>query len=193
MKKYITWFIIIVLVILLLLQRECGTPCKDNYIHDTIVSYDTLPGDSVPYSVIIHKPKPYAVYYHDTILSVVDTLAILQDYYAVRSYSDTVSNDSTIKVIINDIITENSIKNREVLFQSLRGNIIQTITINNTPNLKNKLYVGCSLGGKADTYCLGGSLLLQTKKQHIYSYTYDFLNKCNYFNLYYKISFRKPK
>jgi hypothetical protein len=95
--------------------------------------------DSVPYIVYKNKPVPFRVVetdsipVHDTlwlpgdtsyVLRPVDTAAIMRDYFASAEYSDTVKDDSSALIVINEQISRNRIEAREVLFQNRRATMI---------------------------------------------------------------------
>ncbi len=80
-------------------------------------------------------PMPYAVYYPDTVpkydtvwnsgdtqyvLIPIDTNAILKDYYAKVKYIDTVKNDSSALIVLNELVFRNRIFSREIVFQNKR-------------------------------------------------------------------------
>jgi hypothetical protein len=114
-------------IFLLLFLKDCNK--------GTIVDVRYIPGDSIPYTVYKNKPVPYSVTKTDTIplydtiwmpgdtqfvIMPVDTLAILKDYFAQVVYKDTVKNDSSALIVLNETVTKNRIKMREVIFQNKR-------------------------------------------------------------------------
>jgi len=95
--------------------------------------------DSIPYIVYKDRPVPVKVVevdsipVHDTlwlpgdtsyVLRPVDTSAILKDYFSSVQYSDTVKDDSSAFIVINEQISRNRIDSREVLFQNRRSTMI---------------------------------------------------------------------
>lgn len=114
-----------------LLLRQCSpTP-------EPITKY--IPGDSIPYTVYKGVPTPYAVHHTDTIpfydtiwqpgdtqyvLNPIDTMFILRDYYAKVKYIDTVKNDSSALIVLNETVFKNRISDRNVIFQNRRPTAI---------------------------------------------------------------------
>lgn len=126
------------LVIGFLLLRSCG-PVKEKLISFT----DTIYGDSVPYVVIHEKPVPVrivkrdTIWLHDTILKI-DTIEVLNDYFSAYFYSDTLKDDTSALIVLNEQITENKIEYRELIFQNRK-----VTTINHHyPANKNRLHLG---------------------------------------------------
>lgn len=118
--------------------RSCNG-IKDTHIvvkeiHDTItqkkVTTRWKQGDSIPYVIIAT----------DTVQNLVhDTLFVLNDYNAIKAYSDTITEDSNI-FVISDTITQNAIKGRRFEAKIHEKTIITTRTIEAKP--KNTLYLG---------------------------------------------------
>lgn len=118
--------------------RSCNG-IKDTHIvvkeiHDTVtqkkVTTRWKQGDSIPYVIIAT----------DTVQNYVhDTLFVLNDYNAIKAYSDTITEDSNI-FVISDTITQNAIKGRRFEAKIHEKTIITTRTIEAKP--KNTLYLG---------------------------------------------------
>ena len=81
--KNLQTLLIVVLVAIILLNRNCGgktpQPTEPTIITDTIIQYDTIRIEKINY---IPKWKTKYITKVDTIPSDIDTLAILKDYYA---------------------------------------------------------------------------------------------------------------
>lgn len=120
------------LIVFILLKQCC--PGK-------VVDVKYLPGDSVPYTVYKDKPVPKIVTYRDTItdtitdtvivdgdtvviIEPVDTTKILAEYYAKVEYVDTVKNDSSALIVINEVLYKNRIQDRLVRFQNRKATAI---------------------------------------------------------------------
>jgi hypothetical protein len=118
-------------ILMWLLLKQCSPTYKP------IAKY--IPGDSIPYTVYEGVPAPYAVHYTDTIplydtiwqqgdtqyvLQPIDTMLILMDYYAKVNYIDTVKNDSSALIVLNETIFKNRISDRVVTFQNRRPTAI---------------------------------------------------------------------
>lgn len=118
--------------------RSCNG-IKDTHIvvsevHDTLyqtkVSTRWKQGDSIPYVII--ATDTVQDYVHDTVF-------VLNDYNAIKAYSDTITEDSNI-FVISDTITQNAIKGRRFEAKIHEKTILTTRTIEAKP--KNTLYLG---------------------------------------------------
>ena len=114
--------------------------------------------------------------YHETIVekeviipAVIDTLALLKDYYSKVLYKDTlILPDSLGIVALNDTISQNKILGR-TFNASVKQRIIKETTIVKEP-AKTQLYYGLNGGfNKVDVVTsIGAGLILKTKKDKIY-------------------------
>jgi len=127
------------------------------------VKYDTIIKYTPKY---IPKWKEKIITRTDTVPSLVDTLAILKDYYTKYVYNDTIHIDTMGYAVINDTITRNTIFSRSVATNFL----IPITTVTNTVYTNQReFYWGLGLMGRANQInYLGGKLLLRTKKKQIY-------------------------
>lgn len=85
------------------IYRDTGTHRIDSvpvpyYVSDPVYVFDTI-HDSIPYMVPI------------------DTAAILADYYRKRDYNDTVVNDTSIMIAIQEQVWQNRISSRVLSYQ----------------------------------------------------------------------------
>lgn len=198
MKKYLPYFVIAALIVMIIILQQCRRTPEPEVI--TTVTHDTIPGDSIPYEVLL--PKPYPVYkdtgstkwkYKD-----VDTCAILRDYYAQYFYHDTLKDDTSALVIVNDVVTENRLQARKLIFQNRRATVINT-TINNYGDLPtHKIYIGAGLNNSVvnfdeNTLGLTANVLWVAKNRWAYEAGYDVFNKTFGVRAFYKLSFKKKK
>lgn len=198
MKKYLLWFIIVILCILLLIMQQCHKTPVPEII--TTITHDTIPGDSVPYTVLLKKPYPV---YRDTgstkwKFEKVDTSQILKDYFATNYYQDTLKNDTSALIVLNDVVTENQLMQRKLTFQNRRATVINTTITNIGETPRNKIYVGVGLGNSIanfsdNTLMLTANVLWTTKRRWAYELQYDVFNKTVAATAFYKLSFRKKK
>ena len=178
MKKLFKNFqslIIIGLIIVIFLLRECrgeskGTPVEPVTVVKVETKYDTIVEKVETYipeyrTKIKWKTKTVhdTVEVHDTVP--VDTLSILEDYFATYAYTDTLKKDS-VTFIINDTISQNRILSRGINYSLVYPTkIIQTEREVN----KRELYLGFGIGGdKQQLSFVGSELLLRNKKERIY-------------------------
>lgn len=146
----ITLFVIITLVIIL--SRACDK-CRNTTTKikiDTVYVQVKQDTSYIPVVKTVYlpgkAPKPFEKW--DTLyipeLTEVDTLAILQDYYSFKMYSDTLKNKYGF-VLVNDTISTNKIVGRGVKTQMTIPEITKTVTI--THFKKNKKWaIGLQTG-----------------------------------------------
>jgi hypothetical protein len=114
--------------------------------------------------------------YHETIVekeviipAVIDTMALLKDYYSKVLYKDTlVLPDSLGIVALNDTISQNKILGRTFNTSVKQRTIKETTIVKELP--KTKLFYGLEGGfNKADfVSSVGAGVLINTKKDKIY-------------------------
>lgn len=163
--KNIQNLLIVVLLVLLYLQRSCSSipPSEPEVITKIEVQYDTVETVTTSY---VPKYITRVETVIDTITTPIDTLEILQNYYAKFFYSDTLQVDTLGYAVINDTITQNMILARDIRTNLL----IPTTTITKEIYLNNReFYWGIGLQGKSSQLnYLGGELLYRTKTQQVY-------------------------
>jgi hypothetical protein len=111
----------------------------------TAIVRDTIKGDSVPYEVIVPVPSVrYVSLPPDTVFREVDTAAILLAYFATRYYSDTLMNDTSAFIVLDEAVRQSSITGRQLLFQNRRPTYITTTMIQPQPQVE--VYVAMFAG-----------------------------------------------
>ena len=162
------YLIIIGILIVVLLMQKCGGGCNFIPVLPPPITIRTV--DTV-YTVVtkeiptyIPKWKTITKYVHDT-TEIVDTAYVIGDYYSTYFYQDSLIND-TLCFYINDSISENKIKSRNLKYTMLFPTIkIHDIVIQN----KNEYYIGLGLiGNQKGINYFGPELLLRTKKKDVY-------------------------
>jgi len=161
------YFIIIVVLVIILLLQKCGgdiakpTPPSTDTVRTTDTSYITLTKEVPTY---IPKWRTKVEYVHDTTI-VIDTAYVIGDYYSTYYYQDSLIADS-LHVYINDSITQNKIKLRDIKYKITIPVISNTLTI---IQRKNEFYAGVGLvGSQNGINYFGPELLLRTKKKSVY-------------------------
>ncbi len=189
--KYTYPLIILVLIVVIFLQRECGNkPPPEPRI---VTVYDTL-----RYTDTLYQPKPFNVvkyvykdihhYKLDTcyVMGEVDTIAILQDYFATVVYKDTILNDTNGIVTIYDTISENRIQSRSVHKRFYPT----TYIIHSEKPPRTKVFVGLGVNGWVDKFGVSANIGLMTKRDHLYTLYYTPINQSVGFNIYWKIKIK---
>lgn len=195
MKRWVDFVIIGVMAVILcfFIFR------KPNIDTEIITIHDTIHDDST-YEVLI--PKPYPVYKDTGSIKWkdVDTSEILKDYYTKYYYIDTLKDDTSAFIQINDIVTENKLQDRKLIFQNRKPIIINTTITNIGEIPSTKFYLGA--GFKTDINPILNNpqininALLVMKKRWAYEvevgFPFNNIKNINVgFNAFYKISYKK--
>lgn len=106
---------------------------------DTIFKVDTVEHhiiSKVPYYI----SKTDTIIIRDTVLKDIDTAAILVNYFAWHTY-ERIWNDSTVKITLRDVISENKVYDSDLDYKILKPQVLIT-EVKNTYNYSKYLYVG---------------------------------------------------
>ena len=158
--------VILILGGLLLWLTQCrrSEPIVDEIIKTEVVTkWDTVEVEKTEY---VPKIIEKVVVNIDTFTAPIDTVSVLEDYYAKYFYTDTIQIDTLGSVVINDSITRNLIS-----FRDVQSNIfIPTTTVTNTVYLnRREFYGGISLTGQPTQLdFINGELLYKGKKRNAY-------------------------
>lgn len=191
--KQAPWIIIIILLVALIITRECNRP---DHLHDngnviayTIYRTDTIKGDSipVPYPVVKIVKEDSIVYIE--VPTQIDTAAILADYFAKVYYQKhELVNDSDVLIQFDALVSENRLQFITPYVQLKRRTIINHYTtVMEATKPRNKYYAGLGTGRSLTSFGLAPSVALLNKKGNLYSLHYDVLHKDVYFTMYFKI------
>tara|TARA_B100000497_G_scaffold9213_1_gene9959 strand:+ start:1449 stop:2045 length:597 start_codon:yes stop_codon:yes gene_type:complete len=173
MEKYFGNFknlIILVLIIVIIFLRQCSgdggeiTPSEPTIITKVETKYDTITKEVTKYvPKIITKIKTEI----DTIrlTQKIDTVAILEDYFAKYVYEDFQQLDS-LNLTIRDTISQNKILSRKIFYDL----IYPTTTVTETKYINQReFYVGFGLNGTSTQFnYIGGSILYRTRKKQMF-------------------------
>lgn len=176
--------IILILVGIIVFMSKCNKPkvvIENRVETETVIEYDTVHIEHTEY-----VPKYYEtiVTVTDTVPLVVDTTAILKDYYTKIFYRDTISLDTLGFILLNDTITQNRIYSRsidsDIQIPVITNTIKETIYINNR-----ELYAGPVVNFNTNgVNFIGGSLLLKDKLGHNF---YSSIGFDHNFNVTYQV------
>lgn len=174
--KNISWLLLCAALLYIIFLHECRSPVEPEIIithHDTTI-YDTITDtirikEFYPKEVIL--PSDTFFKYHE-----VDTPYILRDYFSKIFMDDTLKNDSSAFLRIQDTIYMNRLKYRKLIFKNNRPTEIKyETTIINPP--KNILYIGGALGFCENNFNVSAGLFLKTKKDYLYGIYYSPVRK----------------
>ena len=158
--------LILGVVILWLTQCRRSEPIVDEIIKTEVVTkWDTVEVAKTEYVPKIIEKVVVSI---DTFTAPIDTVSVLEDYYAKYFYTDTIQIDTLGSVVINDTITRNLIS-----FRDVQSNIfIPTTTITNTVYLyKREFFGGISVGATNQAIQnINGELLYINKKRDAYGF-----------------------
>lgn len=198
MKMRPEWFVILILVFALILQRSCCSEpngCPDVELVNTETGFAPKVFKEILRDTVYPKP---VIVWKDSLIEVevpadVDTAEILALYFQKHFYSDTIHGLDTglhyrFSAVVNDSVYQNKIQHRQFLFLDLKPTTINEYSV---ADPKNKWFIGGQVGGNVDHIDAGISLMLLTKKDHGYAYTYQAFSNTHNVTLYWKISLRK--
>jgi len=121
----------------------------------------TKKGDDIYHEVIVEKEVK--------VPTVIDTAALLKDYYSKVLYKDTLKLDGDLGIIaLIDTISQNKILGR-IWDAKIRERIIKEELIVKEP-AKNQVFYGLNAGFNKEDYvsAIGAGIILKTKKDKIY-------------------------
>lgn len=188
--KFLPYIVIAGLVVYIFFIKSCQKcpECKEGTAtHDTLLLY-TDTGKHV-----IEVPVPYPVASKpDTVPMDVDTLAILQDYYAHYFYEQVIA-DTNLTVTLNDTVSQNKIMGRGFSYRWLKPTTMiyndTTIAAQNKFKMFAGLDVGANLTG--DNFSLTPNLKFITKKDALLEIGYDIPNQMPLLGVAIKIRLKK--
>jgi hypothetical protein len=181
MKKFLNLknIAIAVLVVIVLLEYfNPGGKMPGRTVRIDGKKYEVIKHDIDTFEVVKTKvvTKKGSDIYHETIVekevvipAIVDTQALLKDYYSKVLYKDVlVLPDSLGTVSVTDTISQNKIMGRTFDAKVKERTIKETLIVKELP--KTQVYYGFTGGfNKADVISnIGGGLLIKTKKDKIY-------------------------
>jgi len=157
--------LILGLIVIIILLKMCGGKeiTEPTVITETEIRYDTITNEITEYvpklvTRILRKTdtvkQTQFITQTDTISvpQKIDTNAILDDYFASYVYSD-IQNLDSIKLEIQDTISENKIVSRSIKYSIL----YPTITITNTKYInRHEFYLGVGFAGSTQRLSFAG-------------------------------------
>ena len=170
---------IAVLVVIVLLEYfNPGGKMPGRTVRIDGKKYEVIKHDIDTFEVVKTKvvTKKGADIYHETIVekevvipAIVDTAALLKDFFAKNVYKDTLRlPDSLGMVAVTDTITQNKILGRTFNASVKQREIKETLIVKELP--KTQVYYGFNGGfNKADVVSnVGAGVIVKTKKDKIY-------------------------
>lgn len=191
-RSYLQELIILILVVVILLMKFCGTGNKScPELEPKTVTVTTLVHDTIVHRINVPVPSPADVVFIEA-PAIVDTAVILQAYYNEIYYQDNYC-DSVIDLYISEGISQNKVAYRDIAYQILRPTqIINTTTITPPAEQSVKVLAGFMIGGtKQELTSISPQIELITKRDNAYMIGYNLSSKSVELGLKWKISLRK--
>ena len=189
MKTTLT--IILVIVALLFLQRECSRPPGGDPKPDTLRITKTVYNDT---TIIKEVPKPYPVeviqFREVEIPAVIDSLEIFLAYMAKNIYDRILMDDSTAMIRIIDTVHQNQLWGSKLEYKNRQPVTIHETYIVPPPDPRFQLYAGGFIQGNTQGFGAGPALFAKTKRDHLYGLGYDAINKTAQLHMQWKISLK---
>ena len=155
------WFIGIAFLLGLFVTRECTRKEPETRV-ETITVIE--PGDSIPYEVEIIK-KERVIIYRDT-GSVkwremdIDTLAILDEFFTINYYHDTLMNDTSAFIAVKSYVFQNRLWFDKLFFQNRREKSITTTNLTtHIHHPPGRFYVGTGVGRNPEEFDFTANVL----------------------------------
>ncbi|MHC1707436.1 MAG: hypothetical protein AB9842_07930 [Bacteroidales bacterium] len=168
--KTFPWVIIAILLLVILYLRECSPKPE---CPPSKVRVDTLPGDTVVHDTTIYKPT---LVYRDTgstrwLSQSIDTAAILAACMAVNHYRDTLMNDTSALVVVENEVSMNLLRTINIEFTNRRRSIV------NSPKYPDYKHHRIFIGGQAElnskSVLLSPVIVINTKRDHYFGCGYS--------------------
>ena len=134
--------------------------------NQTVQSSDTIIVNLPPQTFTL-PPSPPVTVINQAIPAKVDTMRIIQAYFAQKTYTDSIVTD-TIAITLHEVVSENAIQSREV---SYRLKLPLTTTI--VQYQRSRLMAG----GLAQYNSISPALGYMNRRQQFYFGSYDIMNK----------------
>ncbi len=192
--KTLPWIIIIVLIVVVFLQREC-TPVPDcpPCLPCTLQHCDSTKGDTVFYQDTTYVPVPHFIDTGSTkyVYIPVDSADIIADYLSKKEYGDTLANDTNLFIAVYDVMQYNRIISRHPVIKFYPTIVTKTNTVTLNAEPVRKLFAGMGVGRNPHEFSLTANLMYMSKRDNAYSFSYDVFNKDMYLTMYWKIKLKK--
>lgn len=185
---YIALAILAVAVILLGMQATKGSSNKSERTIDTLY----IPFNDSWHEKLVPYPQPYVVEVPGapgatiTIPAIIDTMAVIKDYYSKRFYRDSLKNDS-IDMFVNYMVHQNKAYDVKM---SYKWHLPQMIIKQTDVVRYQNLYFGLDITGAKEHFGIYPSAYLDFNKG-MAGYGYDFINNYHKIGIYYKARWKK--
>ncbi len=174
-------FIILSLATVIWIQHTCHRCPVCPEISNRVI---ILPGDTVPSSYPVITPKPRDTVYI-SVPSVIDTNAIIRNYFASFTGTDTLVDDSSVFVSIDWTVSQNKLISISPYIANRRPQTIMHISA--VPKPKNTIYVGFSAGIQQSKAGLGPAFMWQSKNDVMVGASFDLINRNTSLSIHWRL------
>lgn len=162
--------IILVLIIALILTKQCHRCPVCPEPTTTIITETATIYDTVEITKVIYKPLPKDTVYVE-VLANIDTADILKDYHAKKYYNNIYVDDTSAYIAIEDTIFKNELYTSKLTFINRRPTVINTTTYITQYDTGKPFNMGFGgfVGFSGQDFTSGGSIMLTTNKKASYA------------------------
>ena len=186
--KWIGWFIAVIMVGVFLFQRSCTPqppvpepqPPEIVYIYDTIPQVIIQTNTEIIYdTIIVPEYMPLSP----------DTLAIISDYFSKVKYRDTLMNDSSALLVLDETVFMNRLFEREIIFLNRRPREVYIKEPVPTPVQirEPQLFVGATLSSGLYGQDINLGFAFADPKRGLFTYHYGLVQKQHTIGYHFKI------
>lgn len=172
------WYLVAILVVLLILQRECGNSCTHLPNGTDTVKHTVIVYDSVPQTVTFTNPTPKGQSFRHPYAALPtpkgvtqtphndDNRACVQELFTARYYEQEY-RDSNIAAVLRDSVWANQLTWSQLEYKLLRPTVVSSTIITPPAKQRAKLFVGISASAGV-LPAAGPELLYLTKADNGY-------------------------
>ena len=134
-------FILLVCIIVALATYIFLSRNKTGQIDTKTVHIDTFFVHKTD-TIVFYKPTPVYISAPE-LPPVVDTAAVISDYYSKKIYSELLIDTENLKLSLSDTVSQNAIHGRSISYELMFPEITRTVTITKKPVFSLSLLLDC--------------------------------------------------
>lgn len=213
LAPYLAGSVLLNVILLVLLVRGCGVPnCPETVIIKHTIDTIRPDIDTITPQIVTSVPKPRNINKRsEPIAAAQDSFSCVSGFHEAGgamsatsscfdevSYSDTTEVKDSYRAIINEVVQDNRIKSRELVFYNLTPRIVETIEKIQPQRERVRVYAGFFAGVQGSYtrkqitgWSAGPELMLTMPVGAAVGYGYDARNNGHQLHFLYKIKLRK--